>query len=65
MSWNKIILPKEELYEKYVNENFSQQKLADYFKVSVDTIRRNLKEYNISIHTNADWASNNEPIYLS
>ena len=65
MSWNKIILPKEELYEKYINENFSQQKLADYFKVSVETIRRNLKEYNISIHTNADWTSNNEPIYLS
>ena len=61
---SRIDLPKEELYQKYIIENLSQQKVADYFNVSVDTIKRNLKMYNISSHTNKDWMTN-EPIQLT
>ena len=52
---DRIDLPKGELYQKYIVENLSQQKVADYFNVSIDTIRRNLRMYNIPSHTNKDW----------
>ena len=61
---DRIDLPKEELYQKYIVENLSQQKVADYFNVSIDTIRRNLRMYNIPSHTNKDWVVH-EPIELS
>lgn len=60
----RIDLPKEELYQKYIVENLSQQKVADYFNVSVDTIKRNLKMYDIPRHTNKDWMTN-KPIELT
>ena len=51
----KIILDRNELYQKYITENLSQKKVADYFNVSIDTVRRNLKEYGISSHQPKDW----------
>lgn len=51
----KIVLDKNELYQKYIIENLSQKKVADYFNVSIDTVRRNLNEYEISSHQPKDW----------
>lgn len=56
---NKIILDKNELIEKYINEGLSQKKVADYFNVSVDTVVRNLKEYNIESHKLGSWSQSN------
>lgn len=61
---NKIILPKEELYNKYITENWSQKKVAEYFKVSVDTIRQNLLDYSIPSHKPKDWMES-APIVLN
>lgn len=58
----KIILDKNELYQKYIIENLSQKKVADYFNVSIDTIRRNLKDYEISSHQPRDWLIHSEII---
>ena len=38
---------KDELYNLYIIQNLSQQKIADMFKVSESTIRRRLKKYEI------------------
>lgn len=56
---NKIILDKDELIEKYINEGLSQKKVADYFNVSIDTVVRNLKEYNIESHKLGSWNESN------
>ena len=53
----KINLDKEELYQKYITECLSQQKVADYFGVSVDTVAANLRNYGIQSHKNKDFAS--------
>ena len=34
----KIILDRNELYQKYITENLSQKKVADYFNVSIDIV---------------------------
>lgn len=41
----KIILNKNELYQKYIIEGLSQKDTAKYFNCSIDTVVRNLKEY--------------------
>lgn len=55
MSNRKIILDKDELYQKYIIEGLSQKKTAEYFGCSVDTIVRNLKEYGIESHERGSW----------
>lgn len=60
---NKIILDSNELYQKYKIEHLSQAKLAKYFHCSVDTIVRNLKDYNIESNTNSDYVA--PPIVLT
>lgn len=45
-----IIISKDELYQKYIIDNFSTTKCALHFNTSKATIIRNLKENNISKH---------------
>lgn len=59
MNCRKIILDKEELYKKYILEGLSQKKTADYFKCSVDTVVKNLKEYGIKSHKTGYWKQSN------
>lgn len=61
----KIALDRNELYQKYTIENLSQKKVADYFNVSIDTVRRNLKEYEIPSHQPRDWLIHPEIILTS
>jgi len=42
---SRIILNREELYEKYITENLSLNKCASYFKVSKKTVFTNITEY--------------------
>jgi hypothetical protein len=42
-----IVLDKDLLYQKYIIENLSQPKCAEFFNVSGKVIWRNLKDYNI------------------
>lgn len=44
---NTVILDKDELYKKYILENLSQPKCAEYFNVSETAIFKNLKKYGI------------------
>jgi group I intron endonuclease len=46
-SKSKISLDRDELYQKYIVENLSQPKCAEYFKVSGKVIFTNLQEYEI------------------
>ena len=41
----RVVLSKEELYQKYIIENLSIPKCSDYFKCSEKTIFVNLKEF--------------------
>lgn len=54
----KIILDRDELYQKYTEDHLSQQKIAEYFNCSIDTVRRNLKEYGIKSNKPSDYCSN-------
>lgn len=56
----KIILNKNELYQKYIIEKLSKKKTAEYFNCSIDTVTRNLKEYNIQIHKNGSWTQHHK-----
>ena len=51
----KIDLNKEKLYELYCIQQLSQEQVAKYFDCSIDTVRRNLKEYQFPIHVNGSW----------
>ena len=46
----KIILDKDELYQLYCIEKLPQKKVAEYFNCSIDTIKRNLTDYQFPIH---------------
>lgn len=46
----KIILNKDELYQLYWEQMLSQKKIADIIGCSIDTVRQNLRDYNIPIH---------------
>lgn len=59
MNNKKIILDKDELYQKYITEGLSQKKTSEYFGCSIDTIVRNLKEYGIESHICGSWAQSN------
>lgn len=47
---NKIILDKEKLCDLYCNKMLSQSDVAEKFGCSIDTVRQNLRTYNISSH---------------
>lgn len=51
----KILLDKDELYQKYILECMPQKDVAKYYGVSVDTIVSNLKYYGIQSHKLADF----------
>ena len=55
----KIILDKNILIQKYKDERLSQRKIANYFHCSVDTVVRNLREYNIESNNNSDYHNDN------
>ena len=44
---NKIIIPKEELYQKYIVENLSRKECAIFFNVSEKAVVHRLMEYGI------------------
>lgn len=52
----KIIIDKDELIQKYVNEKLSQKACAKYFGCSPDTIVANLKDYDIPSHKPGSWS---------
>jgi DNA-binding CsgD family transcriptional regulator len=56
MGNKRIILNKDELYQKYIIEKLSQKDTAVYFNCSVDTVVRNLKEYEIESHKAGSWS---------
>lgn len=58
----KIILNKDELERKYIDECLSYKEVAEYFGCSVDTVTRNLHEYNIKTHKQK---YKNSPILLT
>lgn len=45
----KIVIPKNELYDLYVCKNYSSKDIAELYGVSSITINRRLKEYGITI----------------
>ena len=47
---NKIILDKEKLCDLYCNKMLSQSDVAKKFGCSIDTVRQNLRAYNIPSH---------------
>lgn len=53
---NRIDLDKQELYDYYINKNKTKIEAAKHFGVHVDTITRNLIQYNIPRHEHNDWA---------
>lgn len=63
MSNKRIILNKDELYQKYIIEGLSQKDTAVYFDCSIDTIVRNLKEYNIPSHI-SNYHAHEQKVFL-
>lgn len=55
----KIILDKDKLYQLYCIEKLPQKKVAEYFNCSIDTIKRNLTDYQFPIHSNGSWSQSN------
>lgn len=51
MDKRKIIIPKDELYQKYIVENMSRAEVASFFNVKERTIARRLEEYGIKKDT--------------
>lgn len=47
MRKDKILIPKEELYDLYIKQNLKMEEVAEKFKVSKGTIIRRVKEYNL------------------
>ncbi len=60
----KIVLNKEDLYQKYAVEGLSQKNVAKYFGCSIDTVVRNLKEYNIQSHM-PNYHTHEQKVYLN
>lgn len=44
----KVNIPKEDLYDLYINHNLNEKALSELYKVSISTIINKLKEYNIT-----------------
>lgn len=44
----RIILDREELYDKYYIENLTYEEMSKFFDVSVHTIRKNMNQYGFS-----------------
>lgn len=51
----KIVIPYETIYNLYIVQNLSKEKVAEILDCSVDVIDRQLKEYQIKSHTPKDW----------
>ena len=51
MDKRKIIIPRDELYQKYIVENMSRAEVASFFNVKERTITRRLEEYGIKKDT--------------
>ena len=60
----KIILNRDELYQRYVVEGLSQANTAKYFDCSVDTVVRNLKDYGIESHI-AGYHAHKQKVFLT
>ncbi len=51
----RIYLDKDKLIELYCDKGYSQKKVAEILGCSVDTVARNIKEYNIKTHKCGSW----------
>ena len=60
----KIVLDKEKLYELYHIKMLSQNDVARELKCSVDTVRQNLRDYNIPAHT-PSYHAHEQKIFLN
>ena len=49
MAQLRVRIPKEQLYDLYINKKLSLREIAPMFAVSYETIRERLNEYNIPI----------------
>ncbi|MFA5048936.1 MAG: HNH endonuclease [Patescibacteria group bacterium] len=54
MALRTRIFPKDELYNKYINDGLSTTDIAEFYSCSVCAISRNLKDYNIPMRKGAD-----------
>lgn len=61
---NRIILDEEKLYDLYCNKMLNQKDVADHFGCSIDTVRRNLKVYNIQSHT-PNYHTHKQKVFLN
>jgi hypothetical protein len=52
---HKVRLPKDELYDLYVNKKLSKKSIGDIYGCGTTTIDRRLKEYNISIRETPNY----------
>lgn len=64
MSNKQIILDKEKLYDLYCIKMLSQKDTANELGCSVDTIRKNLRKYNISAHT-PSYHAHEQKVFLN
>lgn len=55
----KIILDKERLNDLYCVKMLSQKDVAKELGCSIDTVRQNLRDYNIDSHTRGSWNQSN------
>lgn len=52
---HKVRIPKDELYNLYINKKLSKKSIADIYKCGTSTIDRRLKEYKIKIRTTKNY----------
>jgi transposase len=55
---SKITIPFEVLHKLYVDKNYTQKEVAKKLNISIDTVRRNLKEYGIASKQQGIWNRN-------
>ena len=60
----RIILDKEKLYDLYCINMLSQKDVAIKLGCSVDTVRENLRKYNISAHT-PSYHAHEQKVFLN
>jgi predicted GIY-YIG superfamily endonuclease len=52
---HKVRLPKDELYDLYVNQKLSKKTISKIYECGITTIDRRLKEYNIPIRVTENY----------
>lgn len=52
--WNKITIPKDSLYDLYINQKLSSIKIGGIYGVSPNIILKRLHEYGIKVRTKGD-----------